>query len=574
MKRPEKVTSVFVPRCDAETNPATRAEFRAQFPAEFEVQDASGQKWFETADRRPLSGADDDPAWFWPGMISSGDLTVIQGDSGVGKSYVVLDMIARVTRGTPFPAVPGTEELPLAPQEPGKVVLITLQDHIQRISKRLSILKADRSNLHVEGYISRRMADCTPLDGRKFDLKLDLPKLRQELQDLGSVKLVVFDPVCDFCQGPAEVEHMLSELRHIAWTFNIPVVATLPAQVRFDAAGTLKVTSRYRTEQARAVWCLATHPQYGHRRFFIPRRMNQSALPLGVEFRIDNQGFTWRVDRPVDPADPLGWETDLRRFLTEVLTLGPHASADLMYLGQYKGYCPKQIRAVAYRMGVGIRKCPGFGKEGSWEWFLPDLEARWKNEKSLENVAENTENVEAASAVMEDAVEFSSVAPPHGDDWARDLDSAAPHESKIEHASAKANFTDTRTRNTESLANAQENAKNVVVALAATEGAIQHTTAAPPNSDDSGRDLRASAPNEPKLKQASAHANATDARQRHGAAAARNSESLENTAKSSGLAPTAPLTKRERRKQARRERKLIRKARERSVGVGPAESLS
>ncbi|MBS0262781.1 MAG: AAA family ATPase, partial [Planctomycetes bacterium] len=483
MKRPEKVTSVFVPRCDDEANPATRAEFRAHTPARFQVQDASGQQWFETADRQQVGVDEDDQAWFWPGMMSRGDLIVIQGESGVGKSYLVLDMIARVTRGTPFPTVPGTESLPLAPQESGKVVLITRHDHIKRVSKRLSILGADQSQIHVEGYISRMLADHTELDGRVFDLKLDLPKLRQELQDLPSIKLVVFDPLCDFCQGPAEVAQILSELRQLAWTFDIPVVVTLPAQVRFDTAGALKVTSRYRTEQARAVWCLATHPQFSHRRFFIPRRINHSALPLGVEFRIDNQGFTWRGDRPADPADPLGWETDLRQLLTEVLTLGPQASADLMYLGQYKGYSPKQIRAVAYRMGVGIRKCPGFGKDGSWDWFLPDVEARRKNEESLEKAAENVENVEVASAVTKDAVEFSSVGPPNGDDWARDLDSAAPNESKFKPASAHANVTDTRTRNTESLANAEGNANNVVMALAPTKDAAVHTTAAPPNSD-------------------------------------------------------------------------------------------
>ncbi|MBS0265454.1 MAG: hypothetical protein JSS02_26205, partial [Planctomycetes bacterium] len=48
MKRTNRVISVFSPRCDEEADFETRAQFRAHTPAQFEVEDAGGQQWFES----------------------------------------------------------------------------------------------------------------------------------------------------------------------------------------------------------------------------------------------------------------------------------------------------------------------------------------------------------------------------------------------------------------------------------------------------------------------------------------------------------------------------------------------
>src|SRR6266446_4339471 len=46
--------------------------------------------------------------WLWPGWIPLGKLTVLDGDPGLGKSTLLLDLAARVTRGLPMPdAAPG-----------------------------------------------------------------------------------------------------------------------------------------------------------------------------------------------------------------------------------------------------------------------------------------------------------------------------------------------------------------------------------------------------------------------------------------------------------------------------------
>ncbi|MBS0261634.1 MAG: AAA family ATPase, partial [Planctomycetes bacterium] len=165
MKRTNRVISVFSPRCDEEADFETRAQFRAHTPAQFEVTEPGGQPWFESVLRMKF-GQGYEQTWLWPGLIPNGQLTVIEGDAGVGKSYVVLDLITRVTRGLPFPQVPGHESVPETPPAPGKVVLITLQDYCTGLAKRLQVLGADLENLHLEGFVARQRADKTRMPSR------------------------------------------------------------------------------------------------------------------------------------------------------------------------------------------------------------------------------------------------------------------------------------------------------------------------------------------------------------------------------------------------------------------------
>src|SRR5581483_11459691 len=45
---------------------------------------------------RPLS-------WLWPGRLALGKLAMLDGDPGLGKSLVTLDLCARLSKGRAFP---------------------------------------------------------------------------------------------------------------------------------------------------------------------------------------------------------------------------------------------------------------------------------------------------------------------------------------------------------------------------------------------------------------------------------------------------------------------------------------
>ncbi|MEM8757484.1 MAG: AAA family ATPase [Planctomycetota bacterium] len=53
---------------------------------------------------RPLADVEPEAVdWLWPGYIAAGKLTILAGDPGGGKSWVMLDVAARLSRGDPMP---------------------------------------------------------------------------------------------------------------------------------------------------------------------------------------------------------------------------------------------------------------------------------------------------------------------------------------------------------------------------------------------------------------------------------------------------------------------------------------
>src|SRR5262245_29274778 len=66
--------------------------------------------------------------WLWPGKIPLGQVTILAGDPGVGKSLVLADVAARVTRGGAWPGEPPDTLHPA-----GRVLFVAPEDEIARL---------------------------------------------------------------------------------------------------------------------------------------------------------------------------------------------------------------------------------------------------------------------------------------------------------------------------------------------------------------------------------------------------------------------------------------------------------
>jgi hypothetical protein len=75
-------------------------------------------------------------SWLWPGVIPRGMLSLIGGKQGLGKSFLICDLAARISTGRPMPD--GTV------QEPGRVLLLAREDDASCVLlPRLRAAKAD-----------------------------------------------------------------------------------------------------------------------------------------------------------------------------------------------------------------------------------------------------------------------------------------------------------------------------------------------------------------------------------------------------------------------------------------------
>lgn len=79
--------------------------------------------------------------WLWRGWLALGELTIVDGDPGQGKSQMLLDIAARVTRGWKMPPAPRGEE---GPRAGANVIVLTSEDSWEHtVAPRLVCADAD-----------------------------------------------------------------------------------------------------------------------------------------------------------------------------------------------------------------------------------------------------------------------------------------------------------------------------------------------------------------------------------------------------------------------------------------------
>jgi RecA-family ATPase len=79
--------------------------------------------------------------WLWPGRVAAGKLALLVGDPGLGKSWISLDVDARLSAGLPWP----DGGSPSA----GSVLLLSAEDGVaDTIRPRLDTLGADVTQVH------------------------------------------------------------------------------------------------------------------------------------------------------------------------------------------------------------------------------------------------------------------------------------------------------------------------------------------------------------------------------------------------------------------------------------------
>ena len=325
--------------------------------------------------------------WLWPGRIALGKLTLIAGDPGLGKSFLTLDMAARVSRGLAWPDAPGVATTP------GGVVLLSAEDGVaDTIRPRLDAAGADVARIvALEAIQSVGDGKGGRRDSvRAFDLSRDLPALEAAIQSVEGCRLVVIDPVTAYLGGVdshknAEIRGLLAPLGAIAERHRVAVVAVThlnksnngPAIYR--AMGSLAFAAA-----ARAAWAVIKDKDDPTRRLLLPIKNNIAPDTGGLAYRIEPLGVdgcpavAWEPD-PVNVSadDALGGDReegggrterdDAADWLRDLLANGPKLARDVLTESKAAGFSKRTIDRAKPAAGVRTRK-EAFG--GGWVWEL------------------------------------------------------------------------------------------------------------------------------------------------------------------------------------------------------------
>lgn len=186
--------------------------------------------------------------WLWADRIPMGKLTLIVGNPGVAKSFLTMDIAARVSSGSGWPDE--REQ-----REPADVMLVAVEDAIDdTVAPRLLAAGADMSRIHsLQGVAFRE-------ETRAFTLR-DLYTIEAALHDLPDVKLLVIDPLTAIMDGidshkNAEVRSAIRPLADLAERTGIAVVCVSHTRKSEGAAIHATLGSVGYVAAARAVWAV------------------------------------------------------------------------------------------------------------------------------------------------------------------------------------------------------------------------------------------------------------------------------------------------------------------------------
>jgi len=308
--------------------------------------------------------------WLWANRMPLGKITMIAGDPGRGKSFVTLDIAARVSTGRAFPDS--------TPCEKGRVILLNAEDAAgDTIRPRLDALQADVSMILI--------LDGVKLKGAKkyFNLSEDLAALEAALQSYPDVKLVIIDPISAYLGKTdshcnSSVRALLAPLCDLASRYAVAFVLVThfnkgnggDTKALYRATGSLAFVAA-----ARAAWTVLQCSEDEKRRLFLPMKSNLAEEMTGLAFRIVDGRVEWEpepVKMNADEAMAVEFQQPERKsdaaadWLESVLKDGPVAVAELMKSSEAAGLKWRTVQRAKDDVGVIVERL-GF-TNGSWQW--------------------------------------------------------------------------------------------------------------------------------------------------------------------------------------------------------------
>jgi putative DNA primase/helicase len=124
--------------------------------------------------------------WLWHARLAQGAITLVEGGAEKGKSTILVDLAARVSRGHSFPGEHTT-------REPGNIVMMIAEDDLgATVVPRLMAAGADLTRIYFLSVTKDERGHIVP-----FHLSDDCERLRIKCQEVGAV-FVIVDPLVSY----------------------------------------------------------------------------------------------------------------------------------------------------------------------------------------------------------------------------------------------------------------------------------------------------------------------------------------------------------------------------------------
>jgi hypothetical protein len=324
-------------------------------------------------------------AWLWPGRIARGKHTCIAGEPGVGKSQLLIDIIAKITTGGDWPCAEGKAPV-------GNVILLSAEDGpADTIVPRLIAAGADLTRVHI--VTATRSAGVH----RGFNLQADLGALEAKVAEVGNVGLVGVDPISSYLgrtdsHKNSEVRGVLEPLTEMAERNRVAIASV----THFSKGGaTKRALHKFMGSIAfvggpRVAFAVVEDAQHDGRRLLLSVKNNLTQAPRGLSYHLAESTVadgivvshvawcTEHVDISVDAAlaatrtagKPQTLTADAAEFLKALLADGRRPAEEVKRLAAEKSYSAKVVREAREELGIVCNR-EGFGAGSVVWWSLP-----------------------------------------------------------------------------------------------------------------------------------------------------------------------------------------------------------
>jgi hypothetical protein len=320
--------------------------------------------------------------WIWYPYLARGELSILEGDPGLGKSYLAEIVSGSIVDGRRLPTVKKGQK----PVQ-GKVAYFDLENSAGTVTKKRL----------VENGFETLTDFYQEEEPFSIDDEEALEEVYEALERLRPT-LIVFDTINTYIgkadtYKSAEVQQAFGQFRMIAKRFNCSVLV-----LRHLTKGS-KERALYRGQGsiafaglARVVMTVGVMPEEPDTRVMAVTKLNVTRLPKALTFTIvelpdtlkerERSRFKWgefvdlTSDEIISVAAPVKGEEreQAKEFLEQVLSTGPVAVDRIQQLSETRSVSWRTVQRAADELGI-VKRQTGFGKGKTSEWSLPKAPA-------------------------------------------------------------------------------------------------------------------------------------------------------------------------------------------------------
>jgi hypothetical protein len=332
--------------------------------------------------------------WLWPNRLALGKLALCDGDPGLGKSLMTLDLSARLTTGRPFP-----DDAPSP--GPANAILLNAEDGIDdTVVPRLRALGADLDRIFTFFPESNHAA------------AISIPSRLDLLDDLlvrTSARLVVIDPILAFLDTGVQVSsdhsvrRALAPLAALAERRNCVILLVRhlnknrSAYYIYRGAGSIGFLA-----VCRSAWLVAPDPHDPDKRILAQLKNNLAPLQPSLAFRLSplsssqhselstqhsfsspsTQHFVWLGQSSLTADQLLGASlgsllhpdrprTRARLLLQSFLQDGPRTSEDVAAFAAQNSIADRTLSRAKADLEIQSVRVRADGRFHTSYWLLP-----------------------------------------------------------------------------------------------------------------------------------------------------------------------------------------------------------